>query len=248
MVAAARLLQLLQVAIQILRRVERRPVDARQLRVVLVPAPVGAGEPRQLDRLDRLRVLQVGSAAEVGEVALRVDGDRGFGVVDELDLVILALLGEVALCLLRGDLASLPRAPFRELAPDLLLDAFEGVLRDRLGELEVVVEAVLDRRPDRDLDPGVEATHGLRQQVRGGVPQHGERVRIVLVACGQDLDLLAVLERQAHVLHPPVHAHEHGVLGQLRADGGGRVEPARALRKFQFRRVGKDHLHGKREY
>ena len=73
---------------------EGRAVDPRQLRVVLVAAPVRTGEPRQLHRLDRLRVLEVRAAAEVGEVALRVERDVSLRRVDELDLVVLALLGE----------------------------------------------------------------------------------------------------------------------------------------------------------
>ena len=62
---------------------------------------------------------------------------------------------------------------------------------DRLRELEVVVEAVLDRRADRDLHARIEAPDGLGEQVRRRVPQDVERVRIVLVAGGEDLDLLA---------------------------------------------------------
>src|SRR5262245_44330778 len=95
-VAAARLLAPLEVRIEVGLRVERGAVDPRQLRVLLVAAPVRAREARELDRLDRARVLEVRPAAEVGEVALRVEGDRAVGGVDELDLVALALLLEAA--------------------------------------------------------------------------------------------------------------------------------------------------------
>jgi hypothetical protein len=84
----------LEVCVEVGLREESGAVDPGQLRVVLVAAPVRAGEARELDRLDRLRVLQVRSATEVGEVALRVEGDVPLGRVDELDLVVLALLGE----------------------------------------------------------------------------------------------------------------------------------------------------------
>ena len=66
-VALARLLEPLEVRVEVRLRVERGAVDPRQLRVVLVAAPVGAREAGQLERLDRLRVLQVRAAAEVGE-------------------------------------------------------------------------------------------------------------------------------------------------------------------------------------
>src|SRR5437879_13799089 len=91
MVPLARLLQTLEVGVQIGLVVEGRAIDPRQLLVVLVASPVGAGEPGQLDRLDRLRVLEMRAAAEVGEIALCVEGDLAVGRVDELNLVGLAL-------------------------------------------------------------------------------------------------------------------------------------------------------------
>ena len=71
-IARARLLEPLEVRVEVRLRVERGAVDAGQLRVVLVAAPVRAGERGQLERLDRLRVLQVRAAAEVGELGTRV--------------------------------------------------------------------------------------------------------------------------------------------------------------------------------
>jgi hypothetical protein len=87
MVALSRELEPLEVGVEILLRVEGGAVDAGQLRVGGVAAPVRAGEPGELERLDRLRVLQVRAAAEVGEVPLRVEGDVSLGRVDQLELV-----------------------------------------------------------------------------------------------------------------------------------------------------------------
>ena len=222
-------LEPLQVRVEVLLAVEGSAVDPRQLRVLLVAAPVRAGEAGQLERLDRLRVLQVRAAAEIGEVALRVEGDRAFGGVDQLDLVGLVLLVEVALGLLGADLLAVPGAALGELLADLLLDLLERVLADRLRELEVVVEAVLDRRADRDLGAGVEAPDGLGEQVRGRVAQDVERVGVLRVAGRQDLDLLAVLEWRAQVLDMPVRAHA----GRLARPASAR---SRAPRRGRWRR------------
>ncbi len=135
------------------------------------------------------------AAAEVGELALGVEADLPLGGVDELDLVGLVLLGEVALRLVGAHLAALPSAALTELAHDLGLDPLEVILADRLRELEVVVEPVLDRRADRDLDARVEAPDGFGEQVRGRMAEDVEGVGVVLVAGGEDLDLLAVGER-----------------------------------------------------
>src|SRR6476620_1507701 len=86
-VARSRELELLEVLVEVFLGVEGGAVDARELRVRGVAAPVRAGEAGQLERLDRLRVLQVRAAAEVGEVALPVDRDLTLGGVDELELV-----------------------------------------------------------------------------------------------------------------------------------------------------------------
>src|SRR5919202_854576 len=86
-VAPLGVLDLLEVLLERLLRVERGAVDPGELLVVLVAAPVRAGEAGEPERPDRLRVLEVRAAAEVGEVALRVDRDRVVRGVDELDLV-----------------------------------------------------------------------------------------------------------------------------------------------------------------
>ena len=173
MVARAGLLEPLQVRVEVLLAEERRPVDPRQLRVLLVAAPVGAGERGELERLDRRRGLQVRAAAEVGEVALRVERDRALGGVDELDLVRLALGREALAGLVGRDLLALPGPALGELALHLGLDRLEVVVVDRRRELEVVVEAVLDRRPDRDLHARDGA--GARPRRAGGRPSGGGR-------------------------------------------------------------------------
>jgi len=91
MVTLARLFEPLQVGVEIGLCVERGAVDPSQLGVVLVAAPVRAGQAGQLEGLDRLRVLKVRAAAEVGEIALRVQRDVALRGTDELDLVGLVL-------------------------------------------------------------------------------------------------------------------------------------------------------------
>ena len=195
-VALARLLEPLEVRVEVGLREERGAVDPGQLRVVLVAAPVGAGEAGQLERLDRPRVLQVRAAAEVGEVALRVERDVALGGVDELDLVRLALGLEARRASSREISSRLHSRPSAISRCTSCLDPLEVGLGDRLRELEVVVEAVLDRRADRDLHARVEPPHRLGEQVRARVAQHVERVGVARVARGQELDRLTVGERQ----------------------------------------------------
>src|SRR5206468_12433403 len=101
----------------------------------------------------------VPAAAEDGELRRREEGDRPLRRVDELDLVRLVLRLEALARFLGRDLLTRPLPALGELAPDLLLDPRQIVLADRLRELEVVVEAVLDRRADRDLHSRVQPAH-----------------------------------------------------------------------------------------
>ena len=70
---------------------------------------------------------------------------------------------------------------------------------DALGELEVVVEAVLDRRADRDLHARIELHHRGGQHVRGVVADELERVvgeRSVTISIGSP-----VRQRPGEVAH-----------------------------------------------
>ncbi len=243
MVAGAGLLEALEVCVEIDLREEGGSVDSRQLRLLLVASPVRAREPGEFQCSDRRRFLQVRPAAEIGELALRVERDLPVGLPGELDLVGLTFSLEPGDCLLTRELLAGPRAAFGKLTPHLLLDRSEIVFGDRLGKLEVVVEAVGDRGTDRDLDPWMKPQHRLREQVRGRVPQDCERVHVLRIARGQESDLLPVRERQAKVSRRAVHADQHSLLGELWTDRARRVESRSAVRELELGGVREHDLH-----
>ena len=192
-VAALGLLDAVQVRLELLLGLPGGAVDALELLVLLVAAPVRRGGAHQLERRDPLGGGQVRAAAEVlpRQLALAVevvvdgqlaaaDLDAGpLGRVrhvagaalepDQLDLV--GLVGELVEGLGVGDRASGELlALLDDLAhPGLDLDQ---VLGDERGlDVEVVVEAVLDRRADAELRVGEEVLHGLGEHVGGRVAQ-----------------------------------------------------------------------------
>ncbi len=176
MVAALRLRDAVEVRLQLLVGEPRGAVDALQLLVALVAAPVHAGDALQLDRLQRAGVSDVGAAAEVDEVAGAVDahlGDVGRDAVDDVDLERLCQCGEhVARLLARHHLADEGNA-LRRLLLHALLDALQLLLTEGLaaGKAEVVEEAVAGRRADVVLRAGEQLHHRRRHQVRGAVAQ-----------------------------------------------------------------------------
>ena len=80
------------------------------------------------------------------------------------------------------------------------------------------------------------------------VAQHPERVCVVTVARGEDLDPRPVGERQPQVLGLAVDSDEHRLLGQLGPDRARGVEAGGAVRKFEFRRIGENDLHERSGY
>ena len=196
MVAGARLLEPLQVLLELLLRAERRPIHAREHLAVGVAAPVGARHARELERLDPLGAGAVRAAAQVGEGAVAVERDGlhalvSHQVLDQLDLVVLPLAAEALDRVGHRDVLALEVLVGLDVLAHLGLDALEVVLGDlhAVRELEVVVEAVLDRGADRDLHARVELHHRGGEHVRGVVADQPEAV---LVAAGDDLDLGAV--------------------------------------------------------
>src|SRR5438552_15024206 len=72
-VAALDLLKALQVIVELLLVGPHRAVDALQLRVALVAAPVRAGDGEKLERADLSGALDVRSLAEIDESVVLVD-------------------------------------------------------------------------------------------------------------------------------------------------------------------------------
>src|SRR5208283_2035325 len=87
MIALLGFFLLVQKIIEILLGEKRSPVNALQLRVFLVAQPIRAGDAQQLKGFDLPRRRQMGSTAEVGELAGAIDGDLFIGLGELLDEV-----------------------------------------------------------------------------------------------------------------------------------------------------------------
>src|SRR5678815_5603679 len=145
------------------------------------------------------------------------------------------------------------RAIGPKLAEQAVLVRSNGSIQDLRAPLEEGQEIqILTTRDTHDPDALYVLRHStahlLAEAVRRRVAQHVERVRVVRIPRGQDLNLLALLERRPQVLDAPVRAHQDGLLSELRPDCARGVEARRAVRKFKFGVVGKDDLHGRAGY
>ena len=195
MVALLRLLQLVQIIVEVLLGEERRAVDALELRILLVAQPVRSCNVEQLERLDAAGRRNVWPAAKVGELAGLVNRDLLIGLGELLDEV---TLHEVAFrlealqsFLTRQKLARVRQVLLRQLL-HLLLDGFEIFRREGLLAIEVVEESALGRRAMAKLGLGKKFKHCRRHQVRGRVAIDFQRLGIAL---GKNAQLGIALQR-----------------------------------------------------
>ncbi len=242
MVARPRLLELLEVRVELLPVRPGGAVDALQHLVALVAAPVRAGDVSELERPQAAGRRDVRAAAEIEPLPLAIDrqglvaGDvandlhleRLAGAVEDPDGLVarplLAADGEVAL----GDLGH------------LLLDAPQVFVAERPVGGEVVVEAVLNHRADGDLSAGKELLHGHGHEVGGGVAD-GVESRLGLRS--DDLHLRPVGDFRGDVDDLAVDLAGDGVLGQPLADGVGDVEDSGVVGELSLGAIGELHVH-----
>ena len=217
MVALLGLGELLEVGLQRRLGLPGRAVDALQHRALLVAPPVGAGDLLQLEVTKAARRRDVGTLAQVDELGgVAIDAHRATGgrfthvegvgrggiaaggphALDDLALV--GLVGEHLQGLVRRQVRAHERLVGGDDLAHPSFDRRQIVLVERppAGQVEVVVEAVLDRRPDRELGAGEQLRHGLRHHVGRGVAQHvAPGVRVV----GDDRHSISVGERPLEV-------------------------------------------------
>src|SRR5690606_5383219 len=235
-VPAPRLLEPLEVLLEVLLREPRSAVDALQHLPALVPAPVRARGGQQLEVLEVPRRWQVRAPAQVHEGTVPVDRD---------DLVLAELLEALQLqrivreefaCLLLGDDLALERIVAADHLLHPLLDLGELIGRERLGHVEVVVEAVLDRRAEADLRLRTHLPHRRGEDVCRGVPEDVERLGVLL---RDDLHLRIVLDRPAQVHDPTIDLRDQRRLGEPRADPLRHLPRRRAPGHLEFLAVRK---------
>ena len=137
-----------QVLVQLLPAGKGGAVDALEHGLMLVAAPVCAGNRQQLHGRDIPGGLQVGSLAEVNKAAVPVDR-KGFGIGNTLDnLQFIWLVREQRLSFLPFQFLSNERFPGVDGLVHKGLNLYEVIGREGARHIEVVIETVLGRRAD----------------------------------------------------------------------------------------------------
>src|SRR5687767_774782 len=208
MIAALRLLDAMEILLEIFLREPRGAVDALEHLPLLITAPIRTRNGHELEVLDAARRRYVRTTAKIEERAIAVDAD---------DLVLAELFEALELQgIIREQLA---RFFLRHPAPlerlillrNLLhfgFDLLDIFRREWLLYVEIVIEAILDRRAKADAGVRTHLSYGRCEHVRGRVAQQVERV---VVFFSEDFNTRIRVER----------AHEiHDLAIQLRAERG----------------------------
>ena len=184
------------------------------------------GAPAEVDEAGR--VLVEAHDARLGDGGRVVDG-----ALDDLPLV--AVVAEDGEPLRHRALPADERLALGDDLPHAGLDAREVVGGERaaVGQLEVVVEAVLDRRADAEGGAGPQVEHRLGHDVRGRV---ADRVEAALALRGDDGDGGPVGQGVAQVALDAVDVDDDRRLGQPGTDGAGQIRARSRLRAVAAKR------------
>ena len=215
MVALCRLLQHVQVGIEFFLLLKRRAIDALQHLVLLTAAPVCTCDTLQLKCLDLAGRDDMGACAEVGELALRIEGDHLVlgQILNQLHLIVLTLLTEECNRLCTGNLAADKRQILLDDLLHFLFDITKIGIRQLVLHVEIVVEAVLDRRSDRELHMAlrIQALHRLRHDVRRRMAQS---VAAALIIKGQHAQRSILRDRRRQIDNLAVEARRECLFRQ----------------------------------
>ena len=174
-VAKLRLLALLQERVELLRIQVRRRVDALEHRIRFLAPIIRTRHVEELEVADLARALRMRAATEIHELAALVEGDRlALGNVRQtLDLVALAHAPDQLRRLVAADFNALERMVLGNDLRHLLLDPRKVFGRKAMGQIKVVVEAVLGGRTNVQLDiledPANGGSHHMRRAVAHAV-------------------------------------------------------------------------------
>ena len=219
-------------------------VNALQLLVLRIAAPVGAGNAGQLERLQETRVRHVRPAAHVHVFLVVVQAHRLLvgHVFDQTQFVILSTrLKHRDHFIARRDLLDDVVVLVDQL-DHALLDRSEVFRRERALVPDVVIETFLDHRADHHLRGRVQLLDRVADQMRAGVADDLQPFGIL---GGDDAQARVVVDAVAGVDEAAVDLTGDGGLGQAGADRGGNVHDGHGMVEFAAAAVGeRDCDHG----
>ena len=237
-VALLGLFELMQIGVELFLIRECRAVDALQLLVLGVTAPIGARHLHHLEGVAELaRRGEVRTRAEIDELSLPVDADLLVlrDLLDPFRLVLLAdRLEEAHGVVARPDLARDRLVAVDDLV-HALLELREILGREGMITGKIVVEPRLRRGTEGHLDVREQFLGGFRHRVRGVVAQQLQSFRR---GARDDCNLGVAVDDRREVFLGAVDLERQRRLGQAGTDCLGELRSRDRARKLAHGAVG----------
>ena len=217
-VALFRFFQLQQIGVEFLLIAPGGAVNAAQHGVAMIAAPIGAGHFHQLEGgADITRAAHMRTAAQIRPGTLLVDADDfGFRqILDQFGFVAFTLVGEEANRIFAVPFFAHKGIIARDDFAHLGFDGGEVFRLEGIIAREIVIEAVFNRRADRDLRARVKRLHGFRQHMGAIMADHLQRFGI---APRDEAELCVLRDGRGKIAQLAIHFHGERRLGQARAN------------------------------
>ena len=204
-----------------------------------VVLPVRPGDAHQLERPDPAGVRDMRPTAQIDELALAIEAEGRVllqVVVDVFDLELLLHVLHERPAFGNGTLEAFEWFRVFDDLPHLLLDAREVFFANRSRRMDVVIEAVFERRAERELHAGKQPADGAGHDMRAAVAEDIERLGVFL---GEDLQGVFAGGKFGHEIDDvAVELGGERVLGEAFADRFGDLFAGGAGGVFFGRAVG----------
>ena len=200
--------------------------------VLCIAAPVSSGSGGELHGLDTAGAHQVGTCAQVGEIALTIQGN-GLALsgvlLNQLHLILLAMLCHELFSLFGGKLKALQRQVFFNNLLNLRLDFAQILGGKGLYAADIIIETIVHRGSHAENCFGEQTLDSLGHNMGSGVPVGLFALGVVK---GQDGKLAVLVDGGAQVHHLAVDFAGTGSLVQTHADALGNVRNGDAVFKL----------------
>ena len=254
MVALCGFLKTEQMCVQLLFVQPAGAVNTAQLWVVLVTAPIGTGNARELKRgrIKLTRRRQMRAAAHVHPVIARPIDRKLFAFGQFRRPFRLEAFARILPCrnqrITRHNFAA-QRLIRSDDGTHLFFNRGQVVHREwatRCGRHHVIIKSVVGRRAKCNLRSGEQALHRFGKDMRKVMA--GELKRVRLITAGHQCELRIGLQRARDIAQFAIHPRGNRSLRKAGANGGGNIRRGSAARDFTGSAIGKgnaDHLgHG----
>ena len=173
MIPAFRLLKQFQIFCKIFLLRKRNPINTSQLLILLITAPVSPGNTHNLHCLDKPRIRNMSTTAQIRKSSMITKSNRPIlQIRNQLSLILIIFLRIICQRLrlsrrTHRKLVLLPRDP-----QNLILYILKILIRQSmLPKIHIIIKPILNRRTNSQFNPRISLLQRLRQHMRSRMPK-----------------------------------------------------------------------------